>query len=254
MLQRAWDLNVTLRRAFLASLALHALIAFFLPTWTRLQSDGFQPVFPISVSRIATIRIARAQHTESRPAVTPHTHTHSQQIRSTRAHTELSRNRPHATATPEPMNGARNAVAAAPTYVPANSSSFAGAPSQQERVAAPTPQTQASPTPAPDSTAGERDVAAPGKRSSGGLLPFGASMAEPVLDPNVRDRLAQRFKVHVTLIVTVGDDGKTKQVRFDPPIDPDTERQIEALLADANWDPAVCGGGIACEATANIKL
>ena len=54
--------------------------------------------------------------------------------------------------------------------------------------------------------------------------------------------------------MTVGEDGRTEEVAFDPPIDPQTESRIRSLLADANWDPAVCGGGVACEAHATIKL
>lgn len=76
----------------------------------------------------------------------------------------------------------------------------------------------------------------------------------PVLDPHVRAQLTARFNVRVTLIVTVGDDGRTKRVEFHPPLDPQTEAQIRRLLADANWDPAVCGGGIACQGIATIKL
>jgi hypothetical protein len=33
-----------------------------------------------------------------------------------------------------------------------------------------------------------------------------------------------------------------------------TKSRIQSLLADASWDPAVCGGGIACEGTATIRL
>jgi hypothetical protein len=43
-------------------------------------------------------------------------------------------------------------------------------------------------------------------------------------------------------------------VVFQPSLDPQTENRIRSLLADASWDPAVCGGGVACEAQATIKL
>jgi hypothetical protein len=60
--------------------------------------------------------------------------------------------------------------------------------------------------------------------------------------------------VHVTLVIDVGDDGRTENVVFSPPLDPQVETRIRALLADATWDPAVCGGGVSCEGSATIKL
>ena len=74
-----------------------------------------------------------------------------------------------------------------------------------------------------------------------------------MLDPGVRKQL-ETLGTHVTLVVTVGNDGRTESVTFDPRLDPALENRIRSLLADASWDPAVCGGGVACEATATIKL
>jgi hypothetical protein len=116
-----------------------------------------------------------------------------------------------------------------------------------------TSQAPAAPTPQPETTQAAREVAGTGTSDRGGVLPFTAAQ-DPVLDPGVRAQLQQRFAVHVTLLVTVGEDGRTKRVVFQPPIDPQVEQQIEALLADANWDAAVCGGGVSCEGTATIKL
>jgi hypothetical protein len=90
-------------------------------------------------------------------------------------------------------------------------------------------------------------------RRPGGYLPFGAEQPTPVLDPAVRKQL-DALDAHVTLVVTVGDDGRTTSVVFTPPIDASIENHIRALLADANWDPAVCGGGVSCEGQATIKL
>lgn len=104
-------------------------------------------------------------------------------------------------------------------------------------------------TPSPAS----RAVASENTRQVGGYLPFGAEQPTPVLDPTVRKQL-DALGTHVTLVVTVGDDGHTTNVVFQPPLDPQTESKIRSLLADANWDPAVCGGGVACEAQATIKL
>ncbi len=97
-----------------------------------------------------------------------------------------------------------------------------------------------------------REVASVGTHP-GGYLPFGAEQPDPVLDPGVFKKL-QSLGTHVTLTVTVDEDGRTQSVAFDPPIDTQVEGQIRDLLADASWDPAVCGGGVACEGHATIKL
>jgi hypothetical protein len=108
---------------------------------------------------------------------------------------------------------------------------------------------------APQATASPeaRTVSSTVGRDTGGYMPFGAEQPVPVLDPNVLKQL-DAIGVHATLTVTVGEDGKTKSVDFAPSLDVATTSKIQALLADANWDPAVCGGGIACEGTATIKL
>ena len=108
-------------------------------------------------------------------------------------------------------------------------------------------------TPSNDPTPATRDVASTDRRQNGGYLPFGAEQPVPVLDPQMRTKL-ETLGAHVTLIVTVGDDGHTANIVFQPPIDAALEAKIRALLADASWDPAVCGGGVACEAQATIKL
>jgi hypothetical protein len=115
-----------------------------------------------------------------------------------------------------------------------------------------THQAAAAPSPAPATTVAPRSVAGGGASDRGGVLPLGA-MQDPVLDPSVRAQLA-KLAVHVTLIVTVGEDGHTKRVEFQPPLDTQTEQTIESMLASANWDAAVCGGGVSCEGTATIKL
>jgi hypothetical protein len=104
-------------------------------------------------------------------------------------------------------------------------------------------------TPSPEA----RAVASVGTHKTGGYLPFGAEQPDPVLDPSVRKQL-DALAVHVTLVVTVGDDGRTEKIVFQPPLDPQLESRIRSLLADANWDPAVCGGGVSCEGNATIKL
>jgi hypothetical protein len=84
-------------------------------------------------------------------------------------------------------------------------------------------------------------------------MPLGESNP-PTLDPGVRDKLARLIQTHVTLIVVVGEDGRTKSVQFSPPLDASTEDAMRALLADAAWDPAVCGGGVSCEGSATIRF
>lgn len=113
--------------------------------------------------------------------------------------------------------------------------------------------TQQGATPSTDPTPATREVASTGKRQDGGYLPFGAEQPVPILDPQVRGKL-DTLGAHVTLLVTVGDDGRTTNIVFQPPLDAALEAKIRALLADANWDPAVCGGGVACQAQATIKL
>jgi hypothetical protein len=103
------------------------------------------------------------------------------------------------------------------------------------------------------STPANRAVASVGGHDTGGYMPFGAEQPDPVLDPGIRKQLVS-LGVHVTLVVTVGEDGRTKSIVFDPPVDQQLEGRIQSLLADASWDPAVCGGGISCEGRATIKL
>ena len=110
-------------------------------------------------------------------------------------------------------------------------------------------------TPQAPSTPAEREVAsAPStKHQEGGYLPLGAEQPDPVLDPAVRRALAA-LSIHVTLLITVGDDGRTKAIVFQPPLDATTQSKIQSMLADASWDPAVCGGGVPCEGHAVIRL
>ena len=95
--------------------------------------------------------------------------------------------------------------------------------------------------------------AAPQRQQIGGMLPLGMDEPSPVLDPAVLKALVA-LGVHVTLTVTVDENGRTQAVAFAPPLDASIESEIRSVLASASWDPAVCGGGMACEADATIKL
>ncbi|PZR59505.1 MAG: hypothetical protein DLM50_01370 [Candidatus Meridianibacter frigidus] len=128
----------------------------------------------------------------------------------------------------------------------------------------PLPVRAAAPTQVPVATAAPAASAAPAGQHAnatsqitgnrGGIAIFGSTYQEPVLDPHAREELQKRFRLNVTLHVLVGDDGKTKAVSFDPPQAPETEKQIRDYLASANWDAAVCGGGITCEGETKITL
>jgi hypothetical protein len=219
-----------------ASIALHGLAALLIPALAWMPSSG-PPVETVSFVRITHITVTRPRpqtHPQPRPEA-PHRSTHV--ILSVATHVELARVQSRHTASPPPVTYREES--GAPTVTAA----------QQVGNGTGTgdPAPQATATPA------VRAVASVGGHSAGGYLPFGAEQPNPVLDPGVRKQL-DGLGVHVTLVVTVGEDGKTEQVVFDPPLDPRLEKQIESLLADAAWDPAVCGGGISCEGRATIRL
>jgi hypothetical protein len=222
-------------RATLASIGIHVLAALSIPAlaWTASTSA---PVETVSFTRILHVEIVPPRQPKPPPrAIAPR---HDVTPKVTFANlARIAAPLPHRHASPEPA-----VVSNAPA-----------APSvgTQERVGEGTADTNAAPnvTPSPVS----RAVASVGSKQVGGYLPFGAEQPEPVLDPSIRKQL-DTLGTHVTLTVTVGEDGRTEQIGFAPPIDPQLESRIRSLLADASWDPAVCGGGVACEAQATIKL
>ena len=241
-----------LRRALVASLGLHLLLALFLPPWIAPQSQGLQPVEAVSFARVTHVEIQKPS-AAALPAAMPDTPKRAPRVTFRRLKAELSANTRKPRAVPTTMTAPQGKSAAAPRRVAAQREAPIYArvadtstpPSAVTSVAAQTPQPQAS--------IRQRPAAGNGAADRGGVLPFGASQ-DPVLDPSVRSELAQRFNVHVTLLVTVDEEGHTKSVVFQPPIDSGIERQIESVLAQANWDAAVCGGGVSCEGVATIKL
>jgi len=221
-------------RALLASLGIHALGLAMIPALAWLPTPD-ATVETVTFTRIAHIEIVpRTRRPQPRP-VAPHRRTAV--VISEATHVELAQVSRHRVASPPPSAVYR--VSSAPAVAAAPRPGRGTAPIES----AP----QASATPAP------REVSSVVGRDVGGTLPFGAEQPDPVLDPNVRKQLAL-LGVHVTLVVTVGNNGKTKSVAFQPAVDPQTQSRIETLLADANWDPAVCGGGISCEGRATIRL
>jgi hypothetical protein len=217
------------------SVAIHALAALLIPAlaWT-----------PSTLPPVETISFVRVSHIELQPKREPQPPPRAQAPRFraapliTRAHhQEISHVTPRRVTSPPPSTVAD--VSGAPDTAPAARPGTG--------TAVQTAVVQATATPM------SRAVASVGAHETGGYMPFTAEQPDPVLDPGVRKQL-DALGVHVTIVVTVGEDGKTKNVEFQPPVDPQVESRIQSLLADASWDPAVCGGGIYCEGRATIRL
>jgi pyruvate/2-oxoglutarate dehydrogenase complex dihydrolipoamide acyltransferase (E2) component len=220
-------------RATVASLGIHVLVALSIPALAWTASSG-APVETVSFTRIVHIELSRPHRPQPPPrAAAPHK---SVAPVVNFNHVELAHTAPSRQAPPQ-----RAAATEAPV-APAVAS-------QQQAGQGSAPNADVQTTPSPEI----RAVASVGTHQTGGYLPFGAEQPDPVLDPDVRKQL-DTFGVHVTLVVTVGEDGRTQSVDFQPPVDAAIEARIRSLLADASWDPAVCGGGVSCQGQAIIKL
>jgi hypothetical protein len=222
-------------RATLGSLALHVLAALSIPAlaWTASTAPAIETV---SFERVEHIVIVPPQHRPQPKPVAPHLAI-TPKVTLVTEHLELSKTSPRRSSSPPPAN--RSARSSAPTvaqYSVTGNGTIVG-----------------DAEPRPTATPANREVASVGTHDAGGYMPFGAEQPDPVLNPSVRRQL-DTLGVHVTLIVTVGEDGKTKNVAFDPAVDSALQNRIESLLADASWDPAICGGGVSCEGRATIKL
>ena len=224
-----------LGRATLGSVALHVLAALSIPAlaWTASTAPAVETV---SFARVEHIVIVPPEHRPQPKAVAPHRSV-VPKVTLVAEHVELSKTSPRHSSSPPPAN--QSARSSAPALAP-NSVAGAG-------TVAGDAEPRATATPV------SREVASVGTHDAGGYMPFGAEQPDPVLNPSVRREL-DTLGVHVTLIVTVGEDGKTKNVAFDPAVDSALQSRIESLLADASWDPAICGGGVSCEGRATIKL
>lgn len=221
-------------RALLASFGVHLLAVLLIPALAVTMSSS-APVETITFTRIAHIEIQRREPPHPQPRAVAPVHS-TERFISEATRVELAHST-HRVSSPPPAIAYRQSTApvTAPVTRAGNGTTDGDA----------TPQTPASPA--------ARAVSSTVGRDTGGYLPFGAEQPDPVLDPSVRKQLAS-LGVHVTLVVTVGEDGRTKTVAFQPTVDAQTQSRIQTLLADANWDPAVCGGGIACQGQATIKL
>lgn len=226
-------LNRLLGSALLLSLVLHGLGALMMPPFARLAA--VVPVETISFTKVRRIEIThRAAPARNRPAA------------------RRVAVQPHPVAKPVPAphltRDARNTPP--PAAAPA-AQTVVAAVSRDAATASPAPP---QPTPHATASAEARDVATTtNRRIASGYMPFGASEGSPVLDPSALKALVA-LNVHVTILVVVSDDGRTKSMRFEPAIDKALQGQIADLLGSANWDPAYCGAGIPCEAVATIKL
>jgi hypothetical protein len=222
-------------RALLASLVIHALAITLIPALSWTPTSG-ATVETITFTRIAHIEIEPRRVTQPPPRAAAQ-HRSTVVVVAHASRRELQHVTHHRAASPPPAVAEK--IASAPTVA---ASPKAGVESGNGDAV---PRTAATPV--------QRAVASAVGHNTGGYLPFGAELPVPVLDPGVVKQLTS-LGVHVTLIVTVGDDGKTKNIVFQPPVDEQTKTRIESLLADASWDPAVCGGGISCQGQATIKL
>lgn len=223
-----------LRAALLASLVLHAFFAYLLPGIAVVRGPA-PAIETLTYVRALPILIQTPRPlVPARPALAPvrapAPRIHPIQRSKTGAYRALRR-----------VSSAHVPAAAAPIVA-----------SHIERGAlAPNPATA---TPVPTSTARAATVASVETRNDvGGYMPLGASVPVPVLDPNVRDSL-QALGIHVTLLIVVDASGHTKDVVFQPPLDDAMQSRIRSMLASATWDPAICGGGIACQAKMTIRL
>jgi hypothetical protein len=231
----ALDGRARMGRATFASVGIHVLAALAIPAlaWTASTSA---PVETVSFTHILHVIIVPPRDPRPPPrAIAPHRDP-TPNISYTN-HIRMVAAMPHRHASPEPAVATNAPVApAVGAYARAGTGSA---------------DTNAAPNVTPSPVA--RAVSSVGSHQAGGYLPFGAEQPDPVLDPSVRKQL-DALGAHVMLTVTVGEDGRTEEVVFTPPLDPQTETRIRSLLADASWDPAVCGGGVACQAQATIKL
>jgi len=228
----AWGPNRLLYRAVVLSLAIHLLIALFIPALATFEGNG-PSIETISFVRVIHISVlpkhpVAREHPAAAPVRAPVPQIEPQ-------HRATARPAGHV---PESARVSRAPVAAV-----------------QARRGSAIAQVEASAPPAAvTATPQAADVASnETQENTGGYMPLGAEEPAPVLDPAIHKSLAA-LGIHTTLTVDVDANGKTKTVTFAPPVDANIESRIRTLLATARWDPAICGAGVACEARATIKL
>ncbi len=189
---RAWGENRILRRALIASLGVHALIALFLPTWMPAQSAGPQPIEALSFARVIRVQTQRPAPAV-RPAAVPEKAQRARKISFARHRSELTANtrRPHAR--PTSINGPLGPVAKAPRHSAAHRPAPLYAQASASSMPLASTQSNAVRTPQPEATIEARSVDTSGVADRGGVLPLGA-VQDPVLDPGVRAQLSKARK------------------------------------------------------------
>lgn len=225
-----------MEKASLASVGVHVLVALAIPAlaWTASTSTPVETVSFMHIMRIAVVPRPRPPAPAPR-AVAPRHNVKPTITFANHIHMVAAAPQRHAPHTPVVATNAPAAPA-----VGAVTQAGTGA-----AAAVSAPDT----TPSPE----VRAVSSTGTHRDGGYLPFGAQQPDPVLATAALKQLGA-LGAHVTLFVTVDEEGRTENIVFQPSIDPQLEARIRELLADASWDPAVCGGGVACEGRATIKL
>lgn len=228
-----WGPNQWLYRAILLSLALHLVIALFIPALATLEGSG-PSIETISFVRVIHISIQKPQPVaHERPATAP-------------LKAPIPQIEPQHRATSRPMQRSAPATARLSRAPVEAGESRKGSAVAAVDASAPPVAVTASPQAA---TVASNET----REDTGGYMPLGAEEPTPVLDPTIRKSLAE-LGIHTTLTIDVDASGKTKNVTFSPPIDANIENQIRTMLASAHWDPAICGAGVACESQATIKL
>ena len=222
--------NRRLNRSFLISLAIHIGIALVFPAMIVMNA-GDSPIETISFAKLIHIRISTPRPVAHRvQAVAP--------VKAPVVKIAPSR---------------VTSKAAAPGRIAAKTGSTSAVPNVGAVIKDGAANARVDATPAVAATAGAVTTAEAPSRTTGGNYGFGVEQPVPILDSAVLNQL-KSLSIHATIVVTVDENGRTKNVAFKTTLDPDVEARIRALLATATWDAATCGGGIGCQADATITL
>ena len=229
----AWGSNRLLYRALAISLALHLVFALFFPALATVQGDG------PSVETISFVRVLHISVLPARPVA--------------RTHPAVAIERAPVPAVVIPPRNAGPASHEKRT-LPARSSRAPMVGEEQRRGGTVAQAETSAPPAAVTATPAAATVASSETReNTGGYMPLGAEEADPVLDPEIQ-RSLQALGAHTTLTIVVDAAGKTNSVSFSPDVDGAIESQIRSMLAEAHWDPAICGAGVSCEGRTTIRL
>ena len=222
-----------LEAALIGSLLLHVGAALFIPATVAVSTDRTVETLAFSPTERIVIE-PRILAVKPRP-----THTH----------TAAPRRRGKPAPVPRAERPAIYRPLRQPVAVPVAS---VHAPQSTIAVQATIPKATGTPATTPTPTPVVK-LASVAQNAVIGYLPLGAEQQNPVLDPHVLGAL-RALGIHVTLIITVDDNGKTGHIDFQPVLDAATEARITTLLQSARWDPSVCGGGVPCSGQAKIAL